>query len=121
MSRLLKELHAYRRGRERAMPTPLDIGSFLELETKRNFDDRAGISRCTGYSMRATVGVNFWANEAEYKDARDCALRMMVTEMYAEVFMALDELHGLLYAGEMAKAHDRIEVLRKELMEGSER
>lgn len=121
MSKLLKNIReAHIQGQDRAMPAPQMCVPFAESSVARNGQDHPTIDRSRGYALRATVGVDFWANQAQYSDARKAAVRSLVVAMYIEVFQAIDHIHGLLYAGDLVAAHQRLDELSNELLEGQD-
>lgn len=121
MSKLLQNVQQYRMlGNDRLMPSRPMLIPFAEADARPNGHDNLTIDRSTGYTLRAAVGIDFWANQAQYSDARRNAVKRLVAAMYSEVFEAIDHIHALLYAADIEGAHKRLDELSNELLEGQD-
>lgn len=56
------------------------------------------------YRMEARIAVKFWANKAEFHDAKDIALRTLYAGIYAEVLQFLPRLRLAISDGSKADA-----------------
>lgn len=69
------------------------------------------------YSMRAIVGVEFSANRAQYEQAKMAAKRLLVHQLYGEVFASLVELEHVAYSGDREDVIKIISDLRTHLLD----
>lgn len=69
------------------------------------------------YSMRAIVGVEFSANRAQYEHAKMAAKRLLVQQLYGEVFASLAELEHAAYSGDREDVIKIISDLRTHLLD----
>jgi hypothetical protein len=70
-----------------------------------------------GYLLKATIGVNFWANQAQFQDAYRNAEKTLMTAMYGDVLSSLDLIRSALYAHDIESALVFIDGLEKHLQE----
>lgn len=56
------------------------------------------------YRLEARIAVNFWANKAEFNDAKDIALRTLYAGLYAEVMQFLPRLRLAISDGSKSDA-----------------
>lgn len=72
------------------------------------------------YVLRATIGVTFWANPAQYHDARIIAERALLHRLYGDTLQLLDEAKHAVFDGDAVTTLEVLDTIIDNLTRGSE-
>jgi len=86
------------------------------VDCERTFKDNPTVDRTFGYCLEAKLYVEFWANNAQYSDARKHAEKTLLQQVYREVLHELEHTRSCLYAQDIPAALNVIDKLQTELM-----
>lgn len=94
--------------------------ALLEMDCKGTDNYRPQVlDRNEEFELRATVGVRFWANKAQYRDARKTAERVLLDRMYGETLALLNEARKAVFDGDATATLAVLDQIKSNLMERS--
>lgn len=73
------------------------------------------IDRNEQYRLSATIAVDFWANQAQYQQARRIATRVLLDRLYGDTLALLSEAEKGVYDGDAKTVLAAISSIRKNL------
>lgn len=92
------------------------VPAVFDLKDDKTGERRYGsMDRNEEYELSLTVGVRYWANDAQRADARLNAEAVLARTIYEDVLRALSEIRHAVYDGDQRAAIARIGELEKEL------
>lgn len=75
-----------------------------------------GLATQKEYQLKLQVGCNFWANQAQYNNARKKAEKVLLHTLYGEILAKLDLAIHAIYNRDEQTALDQIFSIREELI-----
>lgn len=112
---LLEMLHTESTHQHRVRP--IDPDSVTVTFGCRAAPEPVRLSRQDQYRASLTVGVVFWANQAEYDRALAFAKRKLLRTLYADTLKRLDQIAREVWDKNTNAALVALEELRRELVE----
>jgi hypothetical protein len=92
------------------------VPAVFDLNEEKTGERRYGtMDRNEEYELTLTVGVRYWANNAQHSDARQNAEAILARTLYEDVLRALSEIKHAVYDGDQQAALGRIVELEQEL------
>ena len=75
-----------------------------------------GLSMQNQYRMQLVVGIEFWANQAQYKDAQKRAEKVLLHTLYGDILARLDSAISAIYNRDEQEALLHIFSIRDDLV-----
>jgi len=83
-------------------------------ETGEEYPHGFGITK--EHIIRAEIFTTFWANDAEYRIARERAMKNILHIFYADIIGELNKIRSAVYAGDKYEALGLCDKMEKDLM-----
>lgn len=106
----VKELPYYR-------ANDLNRSPLLEFKNEETGETRPGMDKNEQYRMQVVLGMNFWANKAQYSQAASNVKKVLLRRIYRDTLSLLGELRKSIFDGDGSAALAWCEKIERDLLD----
>jgi hypothetical protein len=89
--------------------------ALIEYDVEKTGVTRPGLSENEQYQMTVTVGVEFWANQAQYSHALPVAEKLLLSRLFGGLMGEVAEMRSAVFDGDAQRALAACDRIQKEI------